>query len=330
MRVLVARVGHYWRFVEGFSLIATPLTKFLHKNAPFVWSGEQQASFEKLKSVLTQAPVWVQPEFGREFLVYNDASHVRLGCILMQDVKVVAYVSQLLKSHEGNYLTHDLKLVAVIFAPKIWRHYLYSEICIIYIDHKSLKYLLTQKELNLRQRRWVELLKDYNCTIEYHLGKANVVVDALSRRAMSDLRAHELNEDRVLCFKGWICEVKAEFQLPASLLQLIKIPLWKWECVTMDFVSGLPLTPAKKDYVLRFGRKGKLSPRFVGPDHILKCVGPVTYQLELPPELDQVHNVFHISLLRQYQSDPSYIVPVEKIEVRPDLTFEEEPVQILD
>jgi len=122
-------------------------------------------------------------------VVYSGASHVGLGCILMQDGKVVAYVSRQLKTHEANYPTHDLELAAVVFALKIWRHYLYGENCTIYTDHKSLKYLLTQKELNLRQRRWVELLKDYDCSIEYHHGKANVVADALSYRAVADLRA---------------------------------------------------------------------------------------------------------------------------------------------
>ena len=105
----------------------------------------------------------------------------------MQDGKVVAYVSRQLKPHEQNYPTHDLKLAAVVFALKTWRHYLYGERCRIYTDHKSLKYLLTQKELNLRQRRWQELFKDYDSIVDYHLGKANVVVDALSIKAMSAL-----------------------------------------------------------------------------------------------------------------------------------------------
>ena len=96
---------------------------------------------------------------------------------------VVAYASRKLRPHELNYPTHDLELAAVIFALKIWRHYLYGEKCQIFIDHKSLKYILSQKELNLRQRRWIELLKDYDFTIEYHLGKANVVADALSRKS---------------------------------------------------------------------------------------------------------------------------------------------------
>ena len=103
----------------------------------------------------------------------------------MQNDKVIAYASRQLKKHEQNYPTHDLELAAVVFALRIWRHYLYGVPCRIFTDHKSLQYLFTQKELNIRQRRWIELIKDYECTIEYHPGKANVVADALSRRLMS-------------------------------------------------------------------------------------------------------------------------------------------------
>ena len=105
----------------------------------------------------------------------------------MQHKRVVAYTSRQLKKHELNYPTHDLELVAVIFALKTWRNYLYGATCQIFTDHKSLKYLFTQKELNLRQRRWMELLKDYDCTINYHPGKANVVADALSRKFTGSL-----------------------------------------------------------------------------------------------------------------------------------------------
>ncbi|KAA3487476.1 DNA/RNA polymerases superfamily protein [Gossypium australe] len=148
IRSFLSLAGYYHRFFEGFSLIATPLTKLLRKGVPFVWTDAQQSSFEKLKSILTQASVLIQPESEKEF----DASHNGLVCILMQDGKVVAYASHQLKIHEGNYPTHDLELAAMVFTLKIYRHYLYGEKCSIYTDHKSLKYLLTQKELNLRQR----------------------------------------------------------------------------------------------------------------------------------------------------------------------------------
>ena len=120
-------------------------------------------------------------------MIYSDASKKGLGCVLMQQGKVIAYASRQLKSYEQNYPTHDLELAAVVFTLKIWRHHLYGEPCMIYTDHKSFKYLFTQKELNLRQRRWLELINDYDCSIEYHPGKANVVVDALSRKSLGQL-----------------------------------------------------------------------------------------------------------------------------------------------
>lgn len=119
-------------------------------------------------------------------MIYSDASKKGLGCVLMQKGKVVAYASRQLKSHEQNYPTHDLELAAVVFALKIWRHYLYGEKIQIFTDHKSLKYFFTEKELNMRQRRWLELIKDYDCEILYHPGKANVVADALSRVSHSE------------------------------------------------------------------------------------------------------------------------------------------------
>ena len=115
-------------------------------------------------------------------MIYSDASGVGLGCVLMQRDKVIAYGSRQLKPNELNYPTHDLELAAVIHALKILRHYLYRSSCKVMTDHKSLKYIFTQKELNMRQRRWLELLKDYDLEIVYHPGKANVVADALSRK----------------------------------------------------------------------------------------------------------------------------------------------------
>ena len=314
-------------------------------------------SFHKLKAFLTEAPVLTQPTCGKEYVISSDASLNGLGCVLMQEGKVVAYASRQLKPHEKNYLTHDLELAAIVFALKIWRHYLYGEKCFIYTDHKSLKYLSSQRELKLRQRRWMELIKDYDCVIDYHPGKANVVADALSRKTMQTLRAlnahlsltddgtvvteliarpsllnrvieaqrkdekiavlvsqigngkeieFTVNEDGVLYYKDRVCvpddndlrkaileeahsgsfaihlgstkmyqdlkmsfwwsemkrdiskfvtkclvcqRVKAEHQVPSGLLQSIRIPEWKWDRITMDFVVGLPLPGRKHDSV---------------------------------------------------------------------------------
>jgi ribonuclease HI len=127
--------------------------------------------------------VLAQLDNTKSFNVYCDASGTRLGCVLMQDNRVIAYASRALRPHEQNYPTHDLELAAVVHALKIWRHYLMGSHCNIYTDHKSLKYIFTQADLNMRQRRWLELIKDYDLEVHYHPGKANVVADALSRKA---------------------------------------------------------------------------------------------------------------------------------------------------
>jgi hypothetical protein len=132
---------------------------------------------------LTTAPVLAPPDIEKPFDVYYDASGSGLGCVLMQEGRVIAYASRQLRRHEEHYPTHDLELAAVVHALKIRRHYLLGNICHLYTDHKSLKYIFTQSELNMRQRRWLELIKDYDLEIHYHPGKANVVADALSRKA---------------------------------------------------------------------------------------------------------------------------------------------------
>nr|GFB60713.1 putative reverse transcriptase domain-containing protein [Tanacetum cinerariifolium] len=131
---------------------------------------------------LCSAPVLALPEGSEDFIIYCDALNKGLGAVLMQREKVISYASRQLKIHEKNYTTHDLELGAVVFALKIWRHYLYGTKCTVFIDHKSLQHILDQKEVNMRQRRWLELLSDYDCEIRYHPGKANVVADALSRK----------------------------------------------------------------------------------------------------------------------------------------------------
>ncbi|GJY61862.1 putative reverse transcriptase domain-containing protein [Tanacetum coccineum] len=167
---------------EGFSKIAKPMTKLTQKKVKFEWGDKQEAAFQLLKQKLCSAPILALPEGSEDFIAYCDASKKGLGAVLMQREKVISYASRQLKIHEKNYTTHDLELGAVVFALKIWRHYLYGTKCTVFTDHKSLQHILDQKELNMRQRRWLELLSDYDCDIRYHPGKANVVADALSRK----------------------------------------------------------------------------------------------------------------------------------------------------
>ncbi|GKA64755.1 putative reverse transcriptase domain-containing protein [Tanacetum coccineum] len=162
--------------------IAKPLTSLTQKNQKYVWGVEQEEAFQTLKNNLCEAPILSLPDGVEDFVVYCDASNQGLGCVLMQRNKVIAYASRQLKIHEKNYTTHDLELGAVVFALKTWRHYLYGTKSVIYTDHKSLQHIFDQKELNMRQRRWIELFSDYECEIRYHPGKANVVADALSRK----------------------------------------------------------------------------------------------------------------------------------------------------
>ncbi|GKB08124.1 putative reverse transcriptase domain-containing protein [Tanacetum coccineum] len=151
------------------------------KNKTYVWGEEQERAFQTLKDKLCNAPILALLDGPEDFVIYCDASGLGLGCVLMQRGKVIAYASRQLKIHEKNYTTPDLELGAVVFALKIWRHYLYGTKSVIYTDHKSLQYIFNQKELNMRQRRWIKLFSDYNYEIRYHPGKENVVADALSR-----------------------------------------------------------------------------------------------------------------------------------------------------
>jgi hypothetical protein len=189
IKSFIGMVGYYRRFIEGFSKIARPMIALLAKKVEFKWTPACQKSFETLKEKLTTTPVLILPDVHKPFSVYCDASCTGLGCVLMQEGRIVAYSSRQLKIHEKNYPTHDLELAAVVHALKTWRHYLYGQKCDIYMDHKSLKFIFTQSELNMRQRRWLEVIKDYELEIHYHLGKANVVADALSRKSQVNMLA---------------------------------------------------------------------------------------------------------------------------------------------
>nr|GEY44815.1 putative reverse transcriptase domain-containing protein [Tanacetum cinerariifolium] len=298
-------------------------------NAPAVFMdlinrGEKaEAAFQLLKQKLCSAPILDLPEESENFVVYYTASHKGLGAVLIKREKVIAYASCQLKVHDKNYTTHDLELGVVVFALKMWRHYLYGTKCVVFTDHKSLQHILDQKELNMRQRRWLELLSDYECEIRYHLGKVNVVADALSRKerikplrvralvmtiglnlpkqilsAQSGARKEEnfvtedlngmINKlepraDGTLCLnnRSWIpCyrnlralsthgsnkskysihhgldkmyqDLKKLYWWPnmkAEIATYVKIPQWKWENITMDFVTKLPKTATGQDTI---------------------------------------------------------------------------------
>jgi hypothetical protein len=214
IRSFLGLAGYYKRFIQGFSKISKPVTELLAKGNTFEWTPRHETSFQELKKRLTTAPVLTMRDMEKLFLIYCDAYGQGLGCVLMQDGHVVAYASRQLRKHEEKYPTHDLELAAVVHALKIWRHYIIGKRCEVYSDHKSLKYIFTQPDLNLRQPRWLELIKDYNLGINYHHGKANVVADTLSRRShLNMLATWELLPEFCKEFEklnlGWVSNAKS-------------------------------------------------------------------------------------------------------------------------
>ena len=199
IRSFLGLVGYYRRFIEEFSRLASSMTKLTRKEVKFEWNDRYEKAFQDLKRRrLTSAPILIVPERRHGYTVYCDASKAGLGCVLMLSGRVIAYSSLQLKNHEQNYPTHDMELAAVVFALKIWCHYLYGEQFEMYSDHKSLKYIFKQRDLNMRQSRWMEFLEDYEFTLHYHPGKANVVADALNRKSRGALASIASREWQIL------------------------------------------------------------------------------------------------------------------------------------
>ncbi|GJT85815.1 putative reverse transcriptase domain-containing protein [Tanacetum coccineum] len=219
IRQFLGLAGYYRRFIEGFSKIAKSMTKLTQKVIKFDWGEKEENAFQLIKQKLCSMPILALLEGSEDFVVYYDASHKGLGVVLMQREKVIAYASRQLKVHEKNYTTNDLELGSVIFALKIWRTYLYGTRCTVFTDHKSLQHILDQKELNMRQRRWLELLSDYDCDIRYHPGKANIVADALSSKEwIEPLRVRALVMTIGLDLPKRIIEAQIEAHKPENLV----------------------------------------------------------------------------------------------------------------
>nr|GEV92982.1 putative reverse transcriptase domain-containing protein [Tanacetum cinerariifolium] len=344
---------------------------------------------ERLYAKFSKCDFWLKSVQFLGHVIDNNGVHVDL----VKREKVIAYASRQLKKYEENYTIHDLELGTVVFALRLWRHYLYDTKCTVYTDHKSLQYILDQKELNMRQRRWIELLSDYDCEIRYHPGRIWLPLF----RGIRDMIMHESQKSKYSIHPGldkmyqelkklywWpnmkanfstfvskcltCAKVKIEHQKPSGLLQQPEIPEWKWEKITMDFVSGRPRLQYLKEIVyrhgvpvsiisdidigidtylwsnsptitaimrasrlhhsrhsmgesvdcqsagvrrkpmelevgdmvtlkvlpwkcvIRFGKRGKLSPWYIGPFEIIERIGPVAYKLELPEKLCGIHN----------------------------------------
>ncbi|GKA93769.1 putative reverse transcriptase domain-containing protein [Tanacetum coccineum] len=309
IRQFLGLAGYYQRFIKDFSKIAKSLTELTQKNKKYIWGKDQESAFQLLKQKLCEALILALPEGNDDFVVYCDASHQGLGAVLMQREKVIAYASRQLKPNEENYTTHDLELGAVVFALKIWRHYLYGTKCIMFTDHKVTAYL-DKERLNMRQtplarnacrvmivkfapswKAQTEALKEENIKAENLRGmdKAFEIRPDGTRCIknqswlplfgnLRDLIMHESHKSKYSIHPGsdkmyqdlkklywWpnmkaiIAEyvgkcltcsrVKAECQKPSGLLVQPEIPMWKWERITMDFITKLPKTSNGHDTI---------------------------------------------------------------------------------
>nr|GEX07765.1 reverse transcriptase domain-containing protein [Tanacetum cinerariifolium] len=306
-----------------------------------------------------EAPILALPERNNDFVVYCDASHQGLGEVLMQRKKVITYASRQLKPHEENHTTHDLELGAIMFALKIWRHYLYGTKCTVFTDHKSLQHILDQKELNMRQRRWLELLADYDCEIRCHpdaLGTQldmssayHLEIDGQSERTIQTLE-YMLRACVIDFGKGWKKHLPlVEFSYNNSYHASIKaspfeahygrkyrslicwaevrdVQLTRPEIIhetTKKIVQiRQRLQPARDRQRIYANVRRKPLEFKIGDRVMLK--------IELPEELKNVHNTFHVSNLKKCLSDKSLVIPMKELRLDAKLNFVEEPVEIMD
>nr|GEX35136.1 reverse transcriptase domain-containing protein [Tanacetum cinerariifolium] len=254
---------------------------------------------------------------AKDFVAYCDASHKGLDVVWMQREKVISYASRQIKIHEKNYKTHDLELGAVVFALKIWRHYMYGTKCTMFTDHKSLQHILDQKELNIKQRRWLELLSDYDCEIRYHSGKANVMANALRRKEqIKPLRALGTRLDMSTAYHP---ETDGQSE---RTIQTVEDML---RACVINFVNGwerrLPLIEFSYNNSYHASIKAVPFEALYGR----KCRSPVCWA-----ELSRVHSTFQVSNLKKCLSDEPLAIPLDELHIDDKLRFVEEPVEIMD
>ncbi|GJS14933.1 putative reverse transcriptase domain-containing protein [Tanacetum coccineum] len=332
IRSFLGLAGYYRRFIMNFSKIVKPLTLMTQKNQKYEWGVDQEESFHTLKDNLCYAPILSLSDKAEDFVVYCDASNQVLGCVLMQRGKVIAYASRQLKIHEKNYTTHDLELGVVVFALKIWRHYLYGTKSVIYTDHKSLQHIFDQKELNMRQRRWIKLFSDYDCEIHYHLEEAIVVADALSEASKEENAPTEMLRglDQQMEKKRWRPSERTnqtlEDMLRACMIDFggswdTQLPLAEFS-YNNSYRSSVRCAPFEALY----GRKCRLK---AARDCQNSYVGNRRKQLGFEVG-DKV--ILEVSSWKgvKYLSDANLHVPVEEFKVDKTLRFVEEPVEIID
>nr|GEU54961.1 putative reverse transcriptase domain-containing protein [Tanacetum cinerariifolium] len=303
VRQFLGLAGYYRRFIKGFLKIAKPLTKLTQKHKKYIWKEDQESAFQLLKQKIYEAPLLALPEGNDDFVVYCDAYLQGLGVVLMQKEKVIAYSPRQLKPNEENYTTHDLELGAVVFALKIWRHYLYgTNFSYNNSYHASIK------------AAPFEALYGRKCKSPVCWAKVGDV------QLTGPEIIHETTE-KIVQIRQRLQEARDRQR---SYANIRRNPL---EFQVGDHVM-LKVAPPKG--VIRLGKREKLNPRYIRPFKILEWIGPVAYKLEIPEELSNVHNTFHISNLNKCLSDESLVIPMKELQLDDKLNFVEEPIEIMD
>ncbi|GKA06188.1 putative reverse transcriptase domain-containing protein [Tanacetum coccineum] len=322
--------SYYRCFIANFSKISKPLASLTQKNRKYEWGREQKEAFQTLKDNLCNAPILSLLDGPEDIVVYCDVSNHGLGCVLMQRGKVIAYASRQLKIHEKNYTTHDLELGAVVFTLKTWRHYLYGTKSIIYMDHKSLQHIFDQKELNMRQQRWIELFSDFDSEASK---VENTTTEML--RSLYQLMERKEDGDRNGRFTLRFCQTlqkalgtRLDMSMAyhpqmdgqsertiQTLEDMLRAYHWSIRCALFEAFYGRkcrsPVLWAKIREI-----------RLIGPELVRKLLD---FKVE-----DQV--LLKVSTWKgvKYLADANLHVHLEEIKVDKTLRFVEEPVKIID